>query len=110
LCPGPTTPIALSQAAITDDRPGHRRLVRCYSNDLRTEYGDLESDYVFVNLSVGLVGTPLSYAESRVIRRLLRTLALSSLTQARLVDPRDKDDSDRPPVEPGRPARLFIRL
>lgn len=37
-------------------------LVRCYSDYMHSEYGDLDSDYVFVNLWGGHVGAPLSYA------------------------------------------------
>jgi integrase len=36
-------------------------LVRCYSDYMHTEYGDLDSDYVFVNLWGGRVGAPLTY-------------------------------------------------
>jgi len=37
-------------------------LVRCYSDYMHTEYGDLDSDYVFVNLWGGRLGAPLTYA------------------------------------------------
>jgi integrase len=37
-------------------------LVRCYSDYMHTEYGDLDSDYVFVNLWGGRIGQPLTYA------------------------------------------------
>jgi integrase/recombinase XerD len=37
-------------------------LVRCYSDYMHTEYGDLDSDYVFVNLWGGCLGAPLTYA------------------------------------------------
>jgi integrase len=36
-------------------------LIRLYSDYLHTEYGDLDSDYVFVNLWAEPVGAPLSY-------------------------------------------------
>ena len=36
-------------------------LIRLYSDYLHTEYGDLDSDYVFVNLWADPVGAPLSY-------------------------------------------------
>jgi site-specific recombinase XerD len=36
-------------------------LIRTYSDYLHTEYSDLDSDYVFVNLWSGTVGAPLSY-------------------------------------------------
>jgi integrase/recombinase XerD len=37
-------------------------LVRLYSDYMHEEYGELDSDYVFVNLWGGRVGHPLSYA------------------------------------------------
>jgi integrase len=37
-------------------------LVRCYSDYMHSEYGDLDSDYVFVNLWGGRIGAPLTYA------------------------------------------------
>lgn len=37
-------------------------LVRCYSDYMHEEYGELDCDYVFVNLWGGRVGRPLSYA------------------------------------------------
>jgi len=37
-------------------------LVRCYSDYMHTEYRDLDSDYVFVNLWGGRVGAPLTYS------------------------------------------------
>lgn len=37
-------------------------LVRCYSDYMHTEYGELDSDYVFVNLWGGRVGSPLTYS------------------------------------------------
>jgi len=36
-------------------------LVRLYSEYMHAEYGDLDSDYVFVNLFGGRVGQPLGY-------------------------------------------------
>ncbi len=36
-------------------------LVRCYSDYMHTEYGDIDSDYVFVNLWGGRLGAPLTY-------------------------------------------------
>jgi hypothetical protein len=36
-------------------------LVRLYSEYMHTEYGDIDSDYVFVNLFAGKVGQPMSY-------------------------------------------------
>jgi integrase len=37
-------------------------LVRCYSDYMHTEYGNIDSDYVFVNLWAGRIGAPLTYA------------------------------------------------
>jgi len=37
-------------------------LVRCYSDYMHAEYGELDSDYVFVNLWAGRVGAPMTYA------------------------------------------------
>ncbi|HZT64218.1 MAG TPA: tyrosine-type recombinase/integrase [Acidimicrobiales bacterium] len=37
-------------------------LVRMYSEYMHAEYGDLDSDYVFVNLWSGRIGAPLTYA------------------------------------------------
>jgi integrase/recombinase XerD len=37
-------------------------LVRCYSDYMYAEYGDLDSDYVFVNLWAGRIGAPMTYA------------------------------------------------
>ncbi|MDQ3106556.1 MAG: site-specific integrase [Actinomycetota bacterium] len=37
-------------------------LVRCYSDYMHAEYGDIDSDYVFVNLWAGRVGAPMTYA------------------------------------------------
>ena len=46
-------------------------LVRLYSNYMHTEYGGLDSDYVFVNLWSAPVGRPLRYgAVAKLVRRL----------------------------------------
>ena len=37
-------------------------LVRCYSDYMHTEYGNIDSDYVFVNLWSGRIGAPMTYA------------------------------------------------
>jgi integrase len=37
-------------------------LVRCYSDYMYSEYGDIDSDYVFVNLWSGRIGRPLTYS------------------------------------------------
>ena len=46
-------------------------LVRLYSDYMHTEYGELDSDYVFVNLWSAPVGRPLRYgAVAKLVRRL----------------------------------------
>lgn len=42
--------------------PVPARLIRLYADYLHGEYGDLDSDYVFVNLWSGPIGHPLTYA------------------------------------------------
>ena len=37
------------------------RVIRLYADYLHAEYGDLDSDYVFVNLWSGPIGSPLTY-------------------------------------------------
>jgi integrase len=37
-------------------------LVRCYSDYMHAEYGEVDSDYVFVNLWSGRIGAPLTYS------------------------------------------------
>ena len=37
-------------------------LVRLYSDYMYAEYGDIDSDYVFVNLWAGRIGAPMTYA------------------------------------------------
>jgi integrase/recombinase XerD len=37
-------------------------LVRCYSDYMHAEYGEIDSDYVFVNLWAGHIGAPMTYA------------------------------------------------
>jgi len=46
-------------------------LVRLYSDYMHTEFGDLDCDYVFVNLWAEPVGRPLRYqAVARLVARL----------------------------------------
>ena len=42
--------------------PVPARVIRLYADYLHGEYGDLDSDYVFVNLWSGPIGHPLTYA------------------------------------------------
>jgi integrase/recombinase XerD len=45
-------------------------LVRCYSDYMHEEYGELDSDYVFVNLWAGRIGHPMSSeAVADLVRR-----------------------------------------
>ena len=45
-------------------------LVRCYSDYMHVEYGELDSDYVFVNLWAGRIGRPMSSeAVADLVRR-----------------------------------------
>lgn len=51
--------------------PVSAALIRLYSDYLHTEYGELDSDYVFVNLFGEPVGAPLRYsAVDALVRRL----------------------------------------
>ena len=46
-------------------------LVRLYSEYMHTEYGDLDSDYVFVNLFAAPIGRPMRYdAVAKLVARL----------------------------------------
>ena len=48
-------------------------LIRSYADYLLEEYGELDSDYVFVNLWGGRVGSPLTYAAVYDLVRRLRS-------------------------------------
>lgn len=51
--------------------PVSAALVRLYSEYMHTEYGDLDSDYVFVNLFAAPLGRPLRYdAVAKLVTRL----------------------------------------
>ena len=41
--------------------PVPARVIRLYADYLHAEYGDLDSDYVFVNLWSGPIGSPMTY-------------------------------------------------
>ncbi|WP_034267055.1 site-specific integrase [Actinospica robiniae] len=57
--------------------PVSAQLVRLYADYLHGEYGDLDSDYVFVNLWGEPVGRPLAYgAVYDLVRRLRRSLGI----------------------------------
>jgi integrase/recombinase XerD len=49
-------------------------LVRLYSDYMHTEYGEVDSDYVFVNLWSGRVGEPLTYASVHKLVEQIRRL------------------------------------
>lgn len=60
---------AKTQAVTT--LPVSAGLVRLYRDYMHTEYGDLDSDYVFVNLFAAPVGRPLRYdAVAKLVARL----------------------------------------
>lgn len=52
--------------------PVSTALVRLYSNYMHSEYGDIDSDYVFVNLFRGRIGEPLTYRSvDQLTRRIV---------------------------------------
>jgi integrase/recombinase XerD len=53
--------------------PVTSELIRCYSDYMHLEYGELDSDYVFVNLWGGQVGRAMSYANVNEIVSRTRT-------------------------------------
>ncbi|MCA1679410.1 MAG: tyrosine-type recombinase/integrase, partial [Actinobacteria bacterium] len=55
-------------------------LVRCYSDYMHDEYGDLDSDYVFVNLWAGRVGQPMNAATVAALVRRTRARVGFSFT------------------------------
>lgn len=64
---------ARSKSACSRTIPVSAELVRVYANYLHDEYGDLDSDYVFVNLFGRSHGRPLAYpAVYDLVRRLRR--------------------------------------
>jgi site-specific recombinase XerD len=64
---------ARSKSATTRSIPVSAELIRLYADYVHGEYGDLDSDYVFVNLWSEPCGHPLSYpAVYDLVRRLRR--------------------------------------
>ena len=59
----------LREAAVI---PVSAPLVRLYSEYMHAEYGDIDSDYVFVNLFAGPIGQPLCY---RAVHQLIGRIA-----------------------------------
>lgn len=64
---------ARSKSLVPRTIPVPPQLVRSYADYLHEEYGDLDSDYVFVNLWGGRVGSPLTYAAAYDLVRRLRS-------------------------------------
>ncbi len=52
------------RSPVTVTVPVTAALVRCYSDYMYAEYGDIDSDYVFVNLWGGRIGAPMTYASA----------------------------------------------
>lgn len=64
---------ARAKSITTRTVPVSAELVRLYADYLHAEYGDLDSDYVFVNLWGGALGRPWTYAAVYdLVRRLRR--------------------------------------
>ena len=64
---------ARSKSAEARSIPVSAELVRLYADYLHGEYGDLDSDYVFVNLWAKPLGHPLTYAAVYdLVKRLRR--------------------------------------
>lgn len=55
------------------DIPVDPKLIHAYSDYLHQEYGDLDSDYVFVNLWRSPVGRPMTYSSVYSLVKRLRT-------------------------------------
>lgn len=64
---------ARSKSLVPRAIPVPASLVRSYADYLHEEYGELDSDYVFVNLWGGRIGSPLRYAAVYDLVRRLRT-------------------------------------
>ncbi|MFC6706819.1 tyrosine-type recombinase/integrase [Flexivirga alba] len=64
---------ARSKSAVPRTIPVPAGLVRSYADYLHDEYGDLDSDYVFVNLWGGRIGSPMAYPAVYDLVRRLRT-------------------------------------
>jgi len=68
---------ARAKSARSRTVPVDASLVRLFADYLHGEYGDLDSDYVFVNLWAGPVGRPLSYPAVRdLVLRLRRATGI----------------------------------
>jgi integrase/recombinase XerD len=68
---------ARTKSAISRSIPVGAELIRLYADYLHHEYGDLDSDYVFVNLWGRPRGHPLTYAAVYdLVRRLRRDSGL----------------------------------
>ena len=51
------------RAEAAGEVPVPARVIRLYADYLHAEYGDLDSDYVFVNLWSGPIGHPMTYPQ-----------------------------------------------
>lgn len=64
---------ARSKAGAGGDVPVGGELMRLWSDYMHEEYGDLDSDFVFVNLWGGEIGRPLRYSNvNRIVERTRR--------------------------------------
>ena len=69
---------ARAKTRTTTTLPVSAPLVRLYSSYMHTEFGDIDSDYVFVNLWADPVGRPLRYqAVAKLVGRLRETTGIS---------------------------------
>ena len=68
---------ARAKSGISRTIPVSAELIRLYADYLHAEYGDLDSDYVFVNLWGHPRGHPLTYAAAYdLVRRLRRRIGI----------------------------------
>jgi integrase/recombinase XerD len=69
---------ARAKTRTTTTLPVSVPLVRLYSSYMHTEFGDLDSDYVFVNLWAAPVGRPLRYQSvAKLVGRLRATTGIA---------------------------------
>lgn len=64
--------------------PVTHELIRLYSDYMHEEYGDLDSDYVFVNLWAGEIGSPMTYSAVNGLARRTRARTGIDFTPHRL--------------------------
>jgi integrase/recombinase XerD len=69
---------ARAKTRTTTTLPVSAPLVRLYSSYMHTEFGDIDSDYVFVNLWAAPVGRPLRYQSvTKLVGRLRTTTGIA---------------------------------